>query len=111
MDWKKRFSIPDANIYNYQKFDEIGNNKDIDVVYVVLPNAMHKEYTIRAAKAGKHVICEKPMGINVKECREMIEACKKAGVQLAGCYESTNNDQGNFKKAGGFIRLDILNYE
>ncbi len=72
--------------YNYQNFDEIGNNKDIDVVYVVLPNAMHKEYTIRTAKAGKHVICEKPMCINAAECREMIEACKKAGVKVAVGY-------------------------
>ena len=85
-DWKKRYSIPDANIYNYENFDTIANNPDIDVVYVVLPNAMHKEYTIRAAKAGKHVIVEKPMGINATECREMIDACKKAGVQLAVGY-------------------------
>ncbi len=86
VDWKKKYSIPDNNIYNYENFDTIANNPDIDVVYVVLPNAMHKEYTIRAAKAGKHVICEKPLAIDAAECREMIEACKKAGVQLAVGY-------------------------
>jgi len=84
--WKKQYTIPDKNIYNYQNFDEIAHNNDIDLVYVVLPNSMHKEYTIRAAKAGKHVICEKPMGISVQDCEEMIKACKDAGVQLAIGY-------------------------
>lgn len=85
-EWKKKYNIPDRNIYNYQDFDEIISNKDIDLVYVVLPNSMHKEYTIRAAKAGKHVIVEKPMAITAKDCEEMIEACKTAGVQLAVGY-------------------------
>jgi predicted dehydrogenase len=85
-DWKKRYNIPDSNIYNYQNFDEIAKNKDIDLVYVVLPNSMHKEYTIRAAKAGKHVIVEKPMAITEQDCREMIDACKRARVQLALGY-------------------------
>ncbi|CAH0994904.1 Glucose--fructose oxidoreductase [Emticicia aquatica] len=85
-DWKKRYNIPQKNIYNYQNFDEIVNNKDIDLVYVVLPNSMHKEFVIRAAKAGKHVIVEKPMAITAKDCQEMIDACKKAGVQLAVGY-------------------------
>jgi predicted dehydrogenase len=84
--WKRQYNIPDQNIYNYQNFDSIKNNKDIDLVYVVLPNAMHKEYTIRAAKAGKHVIVEKPMAITAADCIEMIAACKKAGVQLAVGY-------------------------
>ncbi len=85
-DWGKKYNIPKKNIYNYQDFDLIANNKDIDLVYVVLPNSMHKEFTIRAAKAGKHVIVEKPMAITVNDCREMIEACKNAGVQLAVGY-------------------------
>ncbi len=85
-DWKKKYNIPDKNIYNYQNFDTIVKNKDIDLVYVVLPNALHKEFTIRAAKAGKHVICEKPMATSVKDCEEMIKACKDAGVQLAIGY-------------------------
>ena len=84
--WKKKYSIPQKNIYNYQNFDELINNKDIDLVYVVLPNAMHKEYVIRAAKAGKHVITEKPMATSAKDCEEMIKACKDAGVQLAVGY-------------------------
>jgi predicted dehydrogenase len=86
VDWKKRFNIPDANIYNYSNFDAIAKNKDIDLVYVILPNSMHKEFTIRAARAGKHVIVEKPMALNFEECDEMIRECKKAGVQLAVGY-------------------------
>lgn len=86
VQWKKDYNIPDKNIYNYETFDRIKNNPDIDLVYVVLPNAMHKEYTIRAAKAGKHVIVEKPMALTEKDCQEMIDACKDAGVQLAVGY-------------------------
>src|SRR6187399_2354547 len=84
--WKEKYNIPDKNIYNYETFDSIKDNPDIDIVYVVLPNSMHAEYTIRAAKAGKHVICEKPMALNVEECDQMIAACKAAGKKLAIGY-------------------------
>jgi glucose-fructose oxidoreductase len=84
--WAKKYNIPQKNIYNYQNFDTIANNADIDVVYVVLPNSMHAEFSIRAARAGKHVICEKPMAINVAECDEIIKACKEAGVKLGMGY-------------------------
>ncbi|MEM7370259.1 MAG: Gfo/Idh/MocA family oxidoreductase [Bacteroidota bacterium] len=78
----KEFNIPEKNIYNYDTFDDIKNNPDIDIVYVVLPNALHAEYVIRAAKAGKHVMCEKPFDISVKKCEEAVKACKKAGKLL-----------------------------
>jgi predicted dehydrogenase len=84
--WKAQYNIPDKNIYNYNTFDTIKDNPDIDIVYVVLPNAMHSEYVIRAAKAGKHVICEKPMAITVEECDQMIAACKEAGKMLSIGY-------------------------
>jgi glucose-fructose oxidoreductase len=84
--WKKKYNIPDKNIYNYSNFDTIANNPDIDVVYVVLPPSMHREYVIRAANAGKHVWCEKPMAINVKECQDMIDACNKNKKTLAIGY-------------------------
>lgn len=84
--WKKKYNIPDKNIYNYQNFDSIANNPDIDVVYVVLPPSMHKEYVIKAANAGKHVWCEKPMAITEKECQEMIDACRKNKRSLAIGY-------------------------
>ncbi|MEO6313873.1 MAG: Gfo/Idh/MocA family oxidoreductase [Chitinophagaceae bacterium] len=84
--WKEKYNIPDKNIYNYENFDTIANNPDIDVVYVVLPPSMHREYVIKAANAGKEVWCEKPMAINEKECREMIDACKKNKKSLAIGY-------------------------
>ncbi|RVU03059.1 Gfo/Idh/MocA family oxidoreductase [Mucilaginibacter limnophilus] len=85
-DWAKKYNIPDGNIYNYDNFDTIAKNPAIDIVYVVLPVSMHKEYTIRAAKAGKHVICEKPMALNASECNEMIAACKNANRMLSIGY-------------------------
>lgn len=85
-EWMKKYNIPKENVYDYKTFDRIRDNKAIDVVYVVLPNSMHAEYVIRAAKAGKHVICEKPLAIYEKECREMIDACKGANRQLAVGY-------------------------
>ncbi|MCI9845802.1 Gfo/Idh/MocA family protein [Flavobacterium pectinovorum] len=84
--WKKKYNIPEKNIYNYENFDKIIKNKDIDLVYVVTPNGLHKEFTIRAAKAGKHVITEKPMAISVKDCEEMIKTCNENNVQLAIGY-------------------------
>lgn len=85
-EWMKKYDIPKANVYDYKTFDRIADNKDIDVIYVVLPNSMHREYVVRAAQAGKHVICEKPMAIMPQECQEMIDACKKANKQLAIGY-------------------------
>jgi glucose-fructose oxidoreductase len=85
-EWKRRYNIPDKNIYNYSSFDSIANNPDIDVVYVVLPPSMHAEYSIRAAKAGKHVWCEKPMAMTVKECQQMIDAASSNKVKLSIGY-------------------------
>lgn len=84
--WKEKYGIPDQNIYSYDNYDAIKNNPAIDVIYVVLPNNMHAEYTIRAFEAGKHVICEKPMAIQVEECDRMMEAAKKAGKHLSIGY-------------------------
>ena len=84
--WKTQYGIPESNIYDYNNFDQIKNNPDIDIVYVVLPNSMHAEYVIKAAEAGKHVICEKPMAITVDECEKMIAACKKRDRALGIGY-------------------------
>jgi glucose-fructose oxidoreductase len=84
--WKKKYNIPEKNIYNYQNFDTIASNDDIDVIYVVLPPSMHKEYVVRAANAGKHVWCEKPMAITAAECEEMIAACTKNKRKLSIGY-------------------------
>lgn len=80
--WQKEYEIPDKNVYNYENFDTIADNKDIDIVYVVTPTGLHADFSIRAAKAGKHVICEKPMAPTVADCNRMIEAAKQAGVTL-----------------------------
>lgn len=85
-DWQSKYGIPEKNCYNYGNFDNIKNNPDIDAVYVITPNGLHHDEVIRVAKAGKHVICEKPMAINAKEGQEMIDACKKAGVKLLVGY-------------------------
>lgn len=74
--------LPARSVYSYANFDAIRDNPDVDIVYVCLPNSMHAEYTIRAAKAGKHVMCEKPMAVSVAECEAMIAACKKANRKL-----------------------------
>jgi predicted dehydrogenase len=109
--WKEKYNIPDKNIYSYDNYDTIKDNPDIDIVYVVLPNSMHAEYTIRAAQAGKHVICEKPMAVSVEDCDKMIAACKKAGKYLSIGYRlhfdpyhldmirmGTQNEYGEIKK-------------
>ncbi|HEY4654828.1 MAG TPA: Gfo/Idh/MocA family oxidoreductase [Cyclobacteriaceae bacterium] len=85
-EWSSAYAIPEKNIYSYETFDEIANNPDIDIVYVVLPNSMHAEYTIRALQAGKHAICEKPMALNANEARQMVDAATKANRKLAIGY-------------------------
>lgn len=84
--WAEQYNIPEGNIYNYQNFESIAHNKDIDIIYIVLPNSLHAEYVIRAATTGKHIICEKPMALSVADCDRMIDACKKAGVMLSIGY-------------------------
>ncbi|SEP78640.1 Predicted dehydrogenase [Faunimonas pinastri] len=81
-----QYGIKPEAVYDYESFDRIAQNPDVKVVYIVLPNAMHKEFVIRAAKAGKHVLCEKPMATSSSDCREMIDACDKAGVKLMIAY-------------------------
>ncbi|TSJ36340.1 Gfo/Idh/MocA family oxidoreductase [Mucilaginibacter corticis] len=81
-----QYGIDPKNIYNYQNFDHIKDNPEIDAVYIVLPNSMHEEYVVRAAKAGKHVLCEKPMATSAQACQRMIDACKQAGKKLMVAY-------------------------
>jgi predicted dehydrogenase len=86
--WKAKYNIPDKNIYNYQTMANLADNPDIDVVYVVTPNALHAESAIKAAKAGKHVLCEKPMEVSVEKCQQMIDASKAAKRLLAVGYRN-----------------------
>ncbi len=80
------YGVPEKNIYNYQNYDRIASNPSIDVVYIALPNSMHVEYTLRAAKAGKHVLCEKPMCTSAKDAEAMIAACRNAQRRLMVAY-------------------------
>ena len=81
-EWREKYGIKGKNVYSYEDFDKIADNKDIDIIYVVLPTGLHADFCIRAAKAGKHVICEKPMARTVEECNSMIAAAEEAGVGL-----------------------------
>ena len=83
--------VPDSGIYDYASFDSIKNNPDVDIVYIVLPNSMHAEFTERAAAAGKHVLCEKPMAATVAEAERMVKACRDAKRKLMIAYRLQYN--------------------
>jgi predicted dehydrogenase len=81
-----RYSVDPKNIYNYENYDSLKNNSEVDVIYIVLPNSMHAEYTIRGFQAGKHVLCEKPMANTPADCQAMIDAARKADRKLMVAY-------------------------
>jgi len=81
-----RYGVSSKNIYNYENYDSIKDNPEVDVIYIVLPNGMHAEYTVRGLKAGKHVLSEKPMASAPAECQQMIDAAKKADRKLMVAY-------------------------
>lgn len=81
-----RYGVNPKNIYNYQNYDSIKDNPEVDIIYIVLPNGMHAEYTVRGLQAGKHVLCEKPMANTPAECRQMIDAGRKADRKLMVAY-------------------------
>jgi predicted dehydrogenase len=109
------YGVPESGIYDYKNFDRIKDNPDIDIVYVCLPVSMHAEYTIRAAKAGKHVLCEKPMAVSSAECESMIAACKKAGKKLMIGYrchfEPHNLEAMRVARAGEIGKLRYFRSE
>jgi predicted dehydrogenase len=81
-----RYGVDPKKIYNYDNYDSLRDNPDVDVIYIVLPNSMHAEYTIRGLKAGKHVLCEKPMANTPADCEAMIAAAKQANRKLMIAY-------------------------
>ncbi|MEY3321642.1 MAG: hypothetical protein RLZZ417_1225 [Bacteroidota bacterium] len=107
--WKNKYQVPDNSCYHYGNFDAIKNNPEIDAVYICTPNAQHKDQTLRLAAAGKHVICEKPMAVNVNEAKEMIKACEQAGVKLLVGYrmhfEAKTQEIVRMRMAGEFGKL------
>ncbi len=74
------------SIYDYKTYDRLRDNPAVQVIYVVLPNGLHAEYTVRGAEAGKHILCEKPMANTAAECEQMIAACEKAARKLMIAY-------------------------
>ena len=104
--WQTKYNIPEKNCYNYENFDTIKNNPDIDAVYVITPNGLHHDEVIQVAKAGKHAICEKPMALNARQGQEMVDACKNANVKLLVGYrmhfEPHTVELIRMRKAGEF---------
>ena len=84
--WAREFRFPERNIFSYATMAQLANAPDIDIVYVVTPNALHARYAIAAARAGKHVICEKPFTTSVADAEAVIAACRDAKVKLSIGY-------------------------
>jgi len=107
-----QYGIPMSSIYSYENMDRIRENKTVDAVYVALPNNMHAEYTIRSAKAGKHVLCEKPMATSVSDSEAMITACQTANVKLMIAYrchyEPTNLRAVKLIRDGAIGKVQVI---
>ena len=83
-----QYGVKPTSIYDYTTFDQLAANPEVQVIYVVLPNSMHAEFTLRGARAGKHILCEKPMATSAADCERMIQACNRAHVKLMIAYRS-----------------------
>lgn len=107
-----RLGVPKTSIYNYEDMDRMRDDKAINAVYVALPNSMHAEYTIRSAKAGKHVFCEKPMSTSVSDAEKMIAACKDANKKLMIAYrlqyEPTNLRAIELIRQGALGKVQVI---
>jgi predicted dehydrogenase len=107
-----RYGVDAKNIYNYENYDSIKNNPDVDVIYIVLPNSMHAEYTIRGFKAGKHVLTEKPMANTPADCQAMIDAGVKANRKLMVAYrcryEPFNQEMIRIARSQEFGALKVI---
>jgi len=105
----KRYRLDRA--FDYNEFDEC--LQSVDAVYIALPNSMHADYAIRAARAGVHVLCEKPMAVTAAECRQMIAACRRAKVKLMIAYrlhfETLNLSAMDLARSGRLGELKFFN--
>jgi predicted dehydrogenase len=79
----ERYGVP---VFSYERFEECLALPEVEAVYIAVPNSLHSEYAMRAAKAGVHVLCEKPLATTEAECREMIRACEESDVRLMTAY-------------------------
>ena len=93
-----------AHLCSYDDVDDLFASGEIDAVYIALPNSLHKEFTVRAARAGLHVLCEKPMAVTSRECEEMIRAARQARVKLMIGYrlhfERANLEAARIARSG-----------
>src|SRR5881394_3182190 len=80
----KKYNV--EHTWSYEEYDECLKSGAIDAVYIALPNSLHHEYALRAAQAGRHVLCEKPMAMQEDECLRMGEAARAAHVRLMVAY-------------------------
>ena len=115
----RQYGIKQSAIYDYTTCDRLADNPEVKAIYIVLPNSMHAEFTVRGAKAGKHILCEKPMATSVRDCEQMIAACKSANVKLMIAYRSQYESydramvkmirEGKFGKLKQFISTNSQN--
>ncbi|TYT26945.1 Gfo/Idh/MocA family oxidoreductase [Luteimonas viscosa] len=84
--FQDRYGVPHRSVYRYDDMHRMADDPAIDIVYVATPNALHADHAIAAARAGKHVFCEKPLEVSVERCQRMIDACRDAGRQLGTAY-------------------------
>lgn len=108
--WQEKWKIRDERVFSYENFDLIKDCRDIDVVYICLPNSMHADFTVRAAKAGKHVIVEKPIATSIEEAEHMIAACEAARVKLAVGYRLRFNSLHQEISRGGPLVKGEVNF-
>ena len=110
-----QYGVPESGLYSYETFDTIRDNPDVDIVYVILPNGLHHEYTLRAAAAGKHVMCEKPMANTAAEAEAMVAACRAADRKLMIGYrsrfEANNREAIRVARSGELGPLRIVTAE
>ncbi len=107
----QRYGI--GNTYSYEQFDECVKSGEVDAVFIALPNDLHREYTVRAAHAGVHVLCEKPMAVTHADCEEMIGACEENNVKLMIAYrlhfEEANLKAVEIAQSGKLGDLRVFN--
>ena len=71
---------------HYGSYERLLADPDVDAIYIPLPNSMHLEWAIKSAEAGKHILCEKPLGITADECRQMVKAARENNVLLTEAF-------------------------
>ncbi len=107
-----QYGVNPKSVLNYDHYDRLSDLQDVHAVYIVLPNSLHAEFTVRAARAGKHVLCEKPMATTVADCQHMIDACAEAKKTLMIAYrmqyEPYNRELIRIARSGALGKLKSL---